>query len=232
MKETLKNTDLSLKANLISNILIMVMGILIMIFKTFGLIDIILYISILFYILAFIKVITYFIRRKEDDYETLILALISTIIATFMFIYKSDSVSITLGLGLTIFSVLEIVNRGYRILVLKKEDNFMWTIKFITTFVIGVLGLLTSINFYHETTVQTMMIAYYFITFGLILTIENFIEIFISDKKFKKILAKLIDEDPYKHLDNIKEDRLKQLEEAKKSKRNEKKKTKKVSEKQ
>ena len=160
MKETLKNTDLSLKANLISNILIMVMGILIMIFKTFGLIDIILYISILFYILAFIKVITYFIRRKEDDYETLILALISTIIATFMFIYKSDSVSITLGLGLTIFSVLEIVNRGYRILVLKKEDNFMWTIKFITTFVIGVLGLLTSINFYHETTVQTYWLSF------------------------------------------------------------------------
>lgn len=231
MKETLKNTDLSLKANLISNILIMVMGILIMIFKTFGLIDIILYISILFYILAFIKVITYFIRRKEDDYETLILALISTVIATFMFIYKSDSVSITLGLGLTIFSVLEIVNRGYRILVLKKEDNFMWTIKFITTFVIGVLGLLTSINFYNETTVQTMMIAYYFITFGLILTTENFIEIFINDKKFKKILAKLIDEDPYKHLDNIKEDRLKQIEEANKSKRNVKKKTKKVSKK-
>lgn len=231
MKETLKNTDLSLKANLISNILIMVMGILIMIFKTFGLIDIILYISILFYILAFIKVITYFIRRKEDDYETLILALISTVIATFMFIYKSDSVSITLGLGLAIFSILEIVNRGYRILVLKKEDNFMWTIKFITTFVIGVLGLLTSINFYNETTVQTMMIAYYFITFGLILTIENFIEIFINDKKFKKILAKLIDEDPYKHLDNIKEDRLKQIEEANKSKRNVKKKTKKVSKK-
>lgn len=229
MKETLKNADLSLKSNLISNIFIIIMGILIMIFKTFGLIDVILYISILFYILAFVKVIAYFIKRKKNDYETLILALISTIIGTFMFIYKSDSVSVTLGLGLAVFSVLEIVNRGYRIMILKREENFMWAVKFIITFVIGVLGLLTSINFYNETTVQTMMIAYYFITFGLLLTIENFIELFINDKKFKRILSRLIDEDPYKHLDNIKEDRIKKIEEAKKSKLNVNKKNKKDS---
>ena len=193
MKKTLKNADLTLVSQLVLSLLIMIMGIIVMVYKSFGLIEIVLYISILFYILTCISVISYFVKRREKDYETLIL-----------------------GTGLTIFALLEIFNRIYKIAILKKEDNFMWIIKFIITFVIGVLGLLTSINLYKEITVQTMMIAYYFITFGFALSIENFIEIFITDKKFKIILAKLLDEDPYKHLDNIKEDRIKQIKESKK----------------
>lgn len=216
MKKTLKNADLTLVSQLVLSLLIMIMGIIVMVYKSFGLIEIVLYISILFYILTCIGVIAYFVKRREKDYETLILALSSLITATFMFIFKANNAPLILGTGLTIFSLLEIFNRIYKIAKLKKEDNFMWIIKFIITFVIGVLGLLTSINLYKEITVQTMMIAYYFITFGFALSIENFIEIFITDKKFKIILAKLLDEDPYKHLDNIKEDRIKQIKESKK----------------
>ncbi len=218
MKKTLKNSDLSLITQVLLSLLIMIMGIIIMIFKSFGLVEIVLYISILFYVLAFLSILAYFIKRKEGDYEILLLALISVITATFLFLFKNDNVLMILGIGMTIFTILEIMNRIYKIFTLKKEENFMWIIKFIITFVIGVLGLLTTINLFKEITVQTMMIAYYFITFGFLLSIENFIELFMTDKQFKKILSKMLDEDPYSNLENIKEDRIKKIEEQNKKK--------------
>ena len=218
MKKTLKNSDLSLITQVLLSLLIMIMGIIIMIFKAFGLVEIVLYISILFYVLAFLSILAYFIKRKEGDYEILLLALISVITATFLFVFKNDNVPMILGIGMTIFTILEIMNRIYKIVILKKEENFMWIIKFIITFVIGVLGLLTTINLFKEITVQTMMIAYYFITFGFLLSIENFIELFMTDKQFKKILSKMLDEDPYSNLENIKEDRIKKIEEQNKKK--------------
>ena len=218
MKKTLKNSDLSLITQVTLSLLIMIMGIIIMIFKAFGLVEIILYISILFYVLAFLSILAYFIKRKEGDYEILLLALISVITATFLFVFKNDNVPMILGIGMTIFTILEIMNRIYKIFTLKKEENFMWIIKFIITFVIGVLGLLTTINLFKEITVQTMMIAYYFITFGFLLSIENFIELFMTDKQFKKIISKMLDEDPYSNLENIKEDRIKKIEEQNKKK--------------
>ena len=218
MKKTLKNSDLSLITQVTLSLLIMIMGIIIMIFKAFGLVEIVLYISILFYVLAFLSILAYFIKRKEGDYEILLLALISVITATFLFVFKNDNVPMILGIGMTIFTILEIMNRIYKIFTLKKEENFMWIIKFIITFVIGVLGLLTTINLFKEITVQTMMIAYYFITFGFLLSIENFIELFMTDKQFKKILSKMLDEDPYSNLENIKEDRIKKIEEQNKKK--------------
>lgn len=218
MKKTLKNSDLSLITQVTLSLLIMIMGIIIMIFKAFGLVEIVLYISILFYVLAFLSILAYFIKRKEGDYEILLLALISVITATFLFVFKNDNVPMILGIGMTIFTILEIMNRIYKIFTLKKEENFMWIIKFIITFVIGVLGLLTTINLFKEITVQTMMIAYYFITFGFLLSIENFIELFMTDKQFKKIISKMLDEDPYSNLENIKEDRIKKIEEQNKKK--------------
>lgn len=218
MKKILKNSDLSLITQVTLSLLIMIMGIIIMIFKSFGLVEIILYISILFYVLAFLSILAYFIKRKEGDYEILLLALISVITATFLFVFKNDNVPMILGIGMTIFTILEIMNRIYKIVTLKREENFMWIIKFIITFVIGVLGLLTTINLFKEITVQTMMIAYYFITFGFLLSIENFIELFMTDKQFKKILSKMLDQDPYSNLENIKEDRIKKIEEQNKKK--------------
>lgn len=218
MKKTLKNSDLSLITQVLLSLLIMIMGIIIMIFKSFGLVEIVLYISILFYVLAFLSILAYFIKRKEGDYEILLLALISVITATFLFLFKNDNVPMILGIGMTIFNILEIMNRTYKIITLKQEENFMWIIKFIITFVIGVLGLLTTINLFKEITVQTMMIAYYFITFGFLLSIENFIELFMTDKQFKKILSKMLDENPYSNLENIKEDRIKKIEEQNKKK--------------
>jgi len=205
VKKTIKNIDLNLISNLVLSIIVLLMGVMIMIFKSFGLIDIVLYISILFYIYAFFSTIAYFIRRKENDYELLLLSLINIITATFMFIFKEDNAPMILGTGMTIFTILVVANRGLRVLQLKKENSFMWIIKFIVTFLIGFLGMLTMLNLFNEVTVQTMMFGFYFMSLGFMLIIESIIEIFITDDTFKKILSKILEDETNKNLEEIKE---------------------------
>ena len=140
--------DLTLITQLVLSILIFIGGVTIMIFKSFGLIDMVLYGSIIFFILAFFGVICYFVRRREGDYEILLFSLISILTATFLFIFKNDDAAMILGAGLTIFNILVVANRIYKIITYKNQDNFMWSVKFIGTFLIGFLAILTCVNLY------------------------------------------------------------------------------------
>lgn len=194
--------DLTLITQLVLSILIFIGGVTIMIFKSFGLIDMVLYGSIIFFILAFFGVICYFIRRREGDYEILLFSLISVLTATFMFIFKNDDAAMILGAGLTIFNILVIANRIYKIVTYKNQDNFMWSVKFIGTFLIGFLAILTCVNLYKEISVQTLMLGYYFTCLGVIMTIENLVELFVTKDKFDKFVSKVI-ENEYKNLEMV-----------------------------
>ncbi len=194
--------DLTLITQLVLSILIFIGGVTIMIFKSFGLIDMVLYGSIIFFILAFFGVICYFIRRREGDYEILLFSLISILTATFLFIFKNDDAAMILGAGLTIFNILVIANRIYKIVTYKNQDNSMWSVKFIGTFLIGFLAILTCVNLYKEISVQTLMLGYYFTCLGVIMTIENLVELFVTKDKFDKFVSKVI-ENEYKNLEMV-----------------------------
>ena len=194
--------DLTLITQLVLSILIFIGGVTIMIFKSFGLIDMVLYGSIIFFILAFFGVICYFIRRREGDYEILLFSLLSILTATFMFIFKNEDAAMILGAGLTIFNILVIANRIYKIVTYKNQDNFMWSVKFIGTFLIGFLAILTCVNLYKEISVQTLMLGYYFTCLGVIMTIENLVELFVTKDKFDKFVSKVV-ENEYKNLEMV-----------------------------
>lgn len=210
MKKTLKSLDLNLISGLILGIIVLIMGVVVMVFKSFGLIDIVLYVSILFYIYALFSTIMYFVRRKEGDYELLLLSLINIITATFMFVFKKDNPPMILGAGMSIYTILLVANRGCKIIWLKNQNNYMWIIKFIVTFLIAFLGMLTTFNLFNEVTVQTMMYGFYFMSLGFMLTIENIIEIFITDETFKRVLSKILDEPTVSsHLEEVKDSEFK-----------------------
>ena len=191
MKKSLKNIDISLIAKLVLSVIIILIGIITTIFKTFGLLDVVLYASILFYVFSFFSIIVYFIKRKEGDYEVLLMSLINIITATFMFVFKSDDYKMILGLGFTIYSIMIVCNRVYKIYTLKSENSFMWIVKFMATILIGFLGMLTSYNLFNEVSVQTLLYGYYFISLGIIMLFENIIEIIVTEDKWNKILNKL-----------------------------------------
>lgn len=209
--KTLKKVDLNLISELILSILILLMGVIVMIFKTFGLIEVVLYGSVLFYISAVFSTILYFVGRKEGDYELLLQSLINIITATFMFVFKEDNPAMILGAGMTIFTILTIANRGVKVLQLRREDNYIWIVKFIVTFLIGFLGMLTTFNLFNNVTVQTLMFGYYFISLGFMTGVESTINIFITNDKFKKILSKIVVDETDKKLERIKEKRVQEI---------------------
>ena len=194
--------DISLISQVVLSVLVIIMGIVIMIFKSFGLLDMVLYASILFFIFSFFSVICYFVKRKEGDYEILILALINIITATFMFALKSYDNEVVLGTGMVIFTVLMLANRCYKVFTLKSENSYMWTVKFICTFLIGFLGMLTCINLYKAVTVPTLMFGYYFISLGVILTIESVFELCVTQDMFDKLVNTVVDSE-YNNLEMI-----------------------------
>ena len=120
------------------------------------------------------------------------MSLINVITATFMFVFKTDDYKMILGLGFTIYSIMMVSNRIYKIYTLKNENKFMWIVKFMGTILIGFLGMLTSYNLFNEVSVQTLLYGYYFISLGIILLFENIIEIIVTEDKWNKILNKLI----------------------------------------
>ena len=186
------------KRNIIEAVLyflLIIMGIIIMSFPAFGLINPIFYLGALFYIYAFFTVIAYFTSRKEKDYELLFNSLINIIVASFLIAVPNENVPFMLGTAMLIYTLLIIVNRGLIVYKYKTNDNYLWIIKFIITFLIAFLGILTIINLYNELSVQTLIIGYYFVTLGIMLITEPLFILFISPKKFNKIVAKILEED-------------------------------------
>ena len=186
------------KRNIIEAVLyflLIIMGIIIMSFPAFGLINPIFYLGALFYIYAFFTVIAYFTSRKEKDYELLFNSLINIIVASFLIAVPNENVPFMLGTAMLIYTLLIIVNRGLIVYKYKTNDNYLWIIKFIITFLIAFLGILTIINLYNELSVQTLIIGYYFVTLGIMLITEPLFKLFISPKKFNKIVAKILEED-------------------------------------
>lgn len=209
MNNTLKNLNISLVSNLILSVIVIIIGIITTVFKSFGLVDIVLYASILFYVFAFFSIIAYFVKRTKGDYETLLLSLINIITATVMFVLKGQDELMVLGLGMTLYTIMMVFNRMYKIICLKNENSFMWIVKFVTTFLIGVLGALTAYNLFNEVSVQTLLYGYYFITLGVIMTLENTIDLVVTDDKFDKAMKKVIaEEDSKNKLEEIKEEKV------------------------
>ena len=186
------------KRNIIETTLyfiLIIIGIIIMSFPTFGLINPILYLGALFYIYAFFTITAYFLSRKEKDYELLFNSLINIIVASFLVAVPNENMPLMLGTSMLIYTLLILVNRGFIVYKYKINKNYLWVIKFIITFLIMFLGILTIINLYNELSVQTLIIGYYFVTLGIMLITEPLFKLFISPKKFNKIVSKIIEED-------------------------------------
>lgn len=209
MNKTIKNVDISLITQLLLSVLVIIIGVILNVFKSFGLTSIILYVSMIFYIYAFISVLLYFIKRREGDYELLLLGLINVITATLLFAFKESDMMVFLGTSMIIYTVLIACNRAYKIYSLKKIGSFMWVVKLLITILLVFLGLLTAINLYGETTVQTLMYGYYFVCTGILLTIENLLEMFLTEDKFRKIIKKALEKE--EQLEEINEEPVKKV---------------------
>ncbi len=177
-------------------LVITLIGTIVMSFPAFGYLNPVYYASILFYTFAFFNVIAYFFGRddKNKSYELLYFCLINIVAASYLFISNYAEAPTTLGTGFLIYTLLVAVNRVYHMGELKKKKDTLWIVRAMATVLILFLGILTIQNFYREITeVQTLMIGYYFITFGVVSILETLVIGFVSTSTFEHVLNGEID---------------------------------------
>ncbi len=181
---------------LITYLVMFIIGIISMVFPSLGFNNPVLYASVLFYILAFFGIVGYFWAHEEKkDYELLFFSLINIITASYLFISEFTKIPFTLGTGFLIFVVLESFNKIYHTNKMKKLENQFWILRSISIILLLFLSILTIQNFYRSLSeVQTSMMGYYFLTFGLISSIELIICTQVKEKTFERVLNGNFDE--------------------------------------
>lgn len=182
--------DKKILMTLITYLVVFLVGVISMVFPAFGFNNPILYASVVFYIIAFFGIFGYFGSHDEPgDYELLFFSLGSIFAASYLFISEFAKISFALGTGFLIFIVIVTLNRIYHIRKMKKSGSSLWMIKGISLILILFLSALTIQNFYRDLSdVKTVMMGYYFLTFGLLSAVELLTVTQISEKTFERIL--------------------------------------------
>lgn len=179
-------------------VLYVVVGILMLMFPSFGISNQVFFISMIFLILAFFSFGLYFLNKKYSDYDMLYLSIINVAVGVYLYLFKNDTISSTLAVSCLVFSVSFLISRAYNIYLLYQKNNYIWLVKIITTVLICFLGSLTTTNLFKELTVPVLMMGYFYLAFGVVCILEPIFELFISDKKFSKYVENLLNEDEKK----------------------------------
>lgn len=175
---------------LIIYFLMIIIGGITLLFPKIGLSKPAFYSAIIFFILAFISLLGYFYTKdNRKTYELLFFSLISSFTGAYLLAFHYATLPYALGTGYLSFSLLTIVNRLYHISKLQKENNSLWLLRMISLILVIFISILTIQNLYREISeMQSMIIGYYFITYGFISFIEFLLLIMLNPKNFEKML--------------------------------------------
>lgn len=142
----------------------------------------------IFYIIGFFSILSYFINRRPDDYEFLFFGLINIVTATYIsnnYIYFDDEI---LGLAICVYTLAVALNKGYFTKRLIDENNYDMLPKLISVILLTILGMFVSYHFIQGMTVESMLLGYYLIGFGLFGLLEPLLKIAIRVPAVKKYL--------------------------------------------
>ena len=209
-------------------VIIAVIGFILLNFSNIENIDPITYAPTLFYTFGFFSILLYFANRKRNDYEFLIFGFINVCVGTFILIYSTfPNSGFILADAVLVYSIANVLNKGYSCRVLLKEKNLNFFIKISVTILLFVLGVLVVSSIYNRVEVGSLVLAYYFIIFGLLSLLEPLFMVLTNNVKVEKYILDFLS---YAS-ENIEEDKeikeTKEIKEVKKNKIKSKKKTKK-----
>ena len=173
------------KINLISSGVILLLGVLLFIFPWFNIEEPNNLLYLLFAIYAGVKLIEYILTRNGTDRENLYTAIACTLASISGFKFHSYSSPMVLSLTLVswvgIMSVIKLIKLDYY----HDRKNGMFYVNLVSFSLFLLLGLLTSINLYFNATVETLLLAFFFVCNGLLSLSENGIRILITGKDLK-----------------------------------------------
>lgn len=148
------------------------------------------YCFVIFFIVAFFSLIAYFSNRRKDDYEFLLFGLINIYVGSFSLIYSTyKQFWIILGCAMLVYTIANILNKGIHIKALDEKNSVSAVSKLSILSLLTILTLFTAINLFLHDKIESTILGYYFLAFGLISLIEPYLYIIVSNKKLSKYLC-------------------------------------------
>ena len=167
------------------------------------------YAPVIFYTIGFFSLLAYFINRRKGNYEFLFLGLINIATGTFItFNAYTEDTGKALGYAILIYSLLVVLNKGYHTIKLSKEKNINSFAEAGVTIMLVLLGFLVLQNLFKSQTMQTLILGYYFLVFGIFSLIEIGLILLLRIPKINKYFEDLINDRDTK---NIKPEEIKKI---------------------
>ena len=146
----------------------------------------------IFYTFGFFSLLAYFINRKPDDYEFLFFGLINIITATYIHNNCDYYSQYILGEAICVYTLAVALNKGFFTKGLIEKDDYDMFPKLISTILLTILGAFVSYHFIEGMTIESMLLGYYFIGFGLFGLLEPLLKIVIRTPEVKNYLDKVL----------------------------------------
>ena len=170
-----------------------VVGFVLLNFSDIELLNPIKYASPIFFMFGFFSLLTYFLNRREGDYELLLFGFINVCIAAFIMIYMSfPNSAFIMADAVLVYSIANVINKGYhcKALLDKKDINFFPKIS--VTILLLLLGVFVVSALYTKIEVGSLILGYYFIIFGLLSLLEPLISILTKNVKLENYILEFL----------------------------------------
>lgn len=167
----------------LSSILIGVILLLLSLFNING----IKYLSILiFSLLSIINIIKFILVRKSEDYEglhTFLCSIIALILSIILDITNIKKLYYVLISWVGFMSLIKLKKMDYY----HDRKNKMWKLQAFSFGMFLLVGLLTCINLAHSSSVQIIILGYFFLIYGVLDILDPLVTILMdNDKNIKK----------------------------------------------
>lgn len=156
---------------------LIVMGVSIICNPWIGVENPLIYIASIYVIFAFFAFIAYFIGRKEEDYELILLSLLNVVMAVLLFYFEDGYLPLLLSFSLSSWAFFYITLKLIMAYQYKDINHKRYSIKMIITSIILFLSVLTIFKLFNDDIMLSLTAyGYYFVVVAAL----NFLEVTLN----------------------------------------------------
>ncbi len=189
-------------AELISCLLIFILGCALMLFPGLGFDDMnyLFFIVMTFY--GLLSYALYMVVRRKDDYEYLFIALASVIAASAGVTFQHETPQMVLSLSLigwiSMVAIIKLIKMDYY----HDRNNILWFVRTITFVLFLIIGTLTCVNLYYNIEIQSLMLGFFLMVTAILESFDPIVAYLLSKRirKVKKLEPVMVKENGVKEI--------------------------------
>ena len=169
--------------SLISDGLIFVLSIILLFipFTGFDDINLLFFIFMLFY--SLITFMLYILTRRKDDYEYLFITLASVLAASSAVCFDLENPHMVIPFSLigwiSMVAVIKLIKMDYY----HDRNNILWFLRCITFVLFLIIGTVTCVNLFYNTSTQIIMLGFFFMICSILESFEPLVEYVVAKKR-------------------------------------------------